>query len=158
MVAHGFLSNLVLIPALQTSSRPTPRSSNAIFRPSITNTSGSSVGVQPSIARSARISRSKTCRLTVVTENHHYISTQMLFTQSPIEEICSPEARFCDGIHCFNEDSGPTELLSNRADVVSPFCAIPPRLIKLKFIFLCSCVYLLPEMSKRPGRMRQVGP
>ena len=129
MITHDFLSNVVLIPALQTPSRPIPRSSNGAFRSSITNTSGSLVGVQPSIARSTRISRSKTCRLTVVTENHDYISNQMLFTQSPIEEICSPEARFCDGIHCFNEDATTTELLSNCADVVRPFRAIPPGCI-----------------------------
>ncbi|KJA29060.1 hypothetical protein HYPSUDRAFT_33585 [Hypholoma sublateritium FD-334 SS-4] len=109
--------NAIIMPPLETSRRSTHRSSNDPFLPSITNTLASPVGVQPSVVESSKIYPPKTRCLTVVTETPHLINTQVRFCQSPIDQISSPEARFCDAIHCFNEDDIP-EFLSSRADVL----------------------------------------
>lgn len=73
--------------------------------------------------------------MTIVTEIRDLKNnTQIPFCQSPIDKMSSPEPRFCDAIHCFNEDAVP-ELLSSRSDVVSLIYAIPPQCNHLKAFF-----------------------
>ena len=142
---HFYDMYLVMVSPLQ---QPRRVLSNDGVLPSISSTLISSEAVQPSVVKNSKGSCSKAFRLTISTPQSILGS---LFTH---DEISSPVPFFCDGVHCF-ENATPPELLPSRADVVSPIHPILLLCINPKTVSLCSCVYLLPETSKGPGRTRK---
>ena len=144
---------LVLIPSKR---RRSSCSFSETSCPTIYSPLASSTSVLPSVVENSRLSRLKKRCLTVVTEGvpDPIPNIHVLFTQSPIAEVSSPKPRFCDGRSCFEEDA-TAEAVSSRADVVSPIHPILLLCINPKTVSLCSCVYLLPETSKGPGRTRK---